>query len=256
MRNIFNISTLLRMNALTLTLLLASCKDGQFQGIEDFVKEETIYSSAYTFARKGLGYERVEIYMEKETLNTVIGAEQGSSSGRKWPSASYMANAVKTVVFYDDKRLDIDKVCDTINIVGLTEARLYRFKIHSADAWGNLSKPYEVTQIPFVKADLDKMALESQPDIAATAAGTATVKWDFIVSEDYNYKWLEYSYPDRNGTEVTGENRTNRPSVTMSNLKTGATTTLHLILHVIPKVSGTPILDIVPIEADIDVVVP
>ena len=131
-------------------LIYSSCVDGIYDNIKEFSNEEIVYPAAFDTCYGTIGYERVEIDLR--------------SDGRIPSSKIKMGKAKKTVVVYDENMpeptvIRIDSVCSYVNITGLTEPRLYRFKIYTEDEYGSRSIPQEISLIPYTSYDRDVLKL-------------------------------------------------------------------------------------------------
>lgn len=114
------------------SLLFISCDNsGIYDNIKIFSQEEIVYPATFDTCYATIGYERVEIDLRKD--------------GRIPASKMDLGKAAKTVVIYDEDYpeptvIEYDSVCSYVNITGLNEPRVYRFKIYTEDKFGYKSK--------------------------------------------------------------------------------------------------------------------
>jgi hypothetical protein len=204
-----------------------------YDSIGDFVQEEKVYPGGFDFASGHIGIERVEIDL--------------LYAGRIPASQINLGKAKKTVIEYDGKVVPIDSLCSWVNITGLKLPKLYRFKIYTIDEFGDKSIPVETALIPYTEGDKSNLVISS-PKITYHSGG-ATISWSqSLNSASLNYSGLSFSYTDKNGTLVKGEQTSQTPSFTVDNLTPGQVT-VYLKHTVIPKVNNTPIIDAVDIES-------
>jgi hypothetical protein len=222
---------LLSFLIISATFLLVSCDKDMYKNIEQFAEEEKVYPGGYDFANGLIGLERVEIDLLE--------------AGRIPASQVNLGKAKQTVVEYDGKEYPFDSLCSWVNVTGLTQAKLYRFKIYTIDEYHNKSVPQEVALVPFTNADVDALVVGSPRIIASPWA--ATLMWPTISSVLLDYYGLTFSYTDKDGTPVRGE-RGENPQFSIENLEAGKSTTITLKYKIVPKVNGEPILDTVIIE--------
>src|SRR5690606_4536856 len=108
-------------------ILLSSCEDiydkqAQFEG-------EIVYPAKYDTIIGHIGFERVEIDLLK--------------AGRIPNTQINLGKAQKTRIEYDEETITIDSLVSHVNITGLNQSKLYRFKIFTIDEFGNESVPQE-----------------------------------------------------------------------------------------------------------------
>ncbi|MEA4917606.1 DUF4998 domain-containing protein [Proteiniphilum sp.] len=218
----------LSLTFLTLAvLILASCGD-QYSNIEEYAGE-VIYPARFDTIVGHIGYERVEIDLMK--------------AGRIPSSQLKLGKAVRTVVEYDGEKHPIDSVCSWVNITGLTETKLYRFKVYTEDEFGNASVPQEIALIPFTKLDRDLLGIAS-PKLTVSPSAMV-VEWpNGLNSVVMEYHGLTYKYTDKDGAVQSGQVTT--PRFYCGNLATGQELTVDVDYKVVPIQSdGTKILDTV-----------
>jgi len=213
--------------------LMYSCS-GIFDNIDDFASEgETVYPGRFDTIYGHVGYERVEIDLLK--------------AGRISKDKIKLGKAVKTIVNYDGEDHVIDSLCSWVNITGLTEAKLYRFTIYSADEFDNRSVPVEIALIPFTKQDLDALVIAS-PRLSNSPT-SAVVDWPTgITNVTLDYYGMEYSYTDKDGVKRNGERPADDYRFFCGNLQSGSTVNVDMKYKIVPKISRVPILDTVYME--------
>jgi len=217
---------------------ITSC-DGQYDNIEKYAGE-TIYPARFDTIIGHVGYERVELDLIK--------------AGRLPASQLKLGKASRTVVEYDGEKHSIDSVCSWVNITGLTEARLYRFRVYTEDEFGNASVAQEIALIPFTKLDRDLVGIAS-PKMAVSPSALV-VEWpNGLSSVVMEYHSLRYKYTDRNGAVQSGSVTT--PRFYCANLAAGQPLTINVDYKVIPIQSdGSKILDTVIVSKPIVVNIP
>jgi hypothetical protein len=216
-----------------------SCND-MYDNVNEFATSETIYPGKYDMATATIGYERVEI----DLLN----------AGRIPASEVHLGKAKKTVVEYDDKVITIDSLCSYVNISGLTQSRLYRFRIYTADNYGNKSVPVEVATVPYTIDDLNALNVPI-PRIISTPR-TATIDWPSGLSSLlFDYYDLSYSYTDKTGLLIAGQCGADA-QIVVENQEPGANVNVLVKYRIIPKKEDVPILDTVLLERPITFTLP
>jgi hypothetical protein len=155
-----------------------------------------------------------------------------------------LGKAKKTVVEYDDQRIVIDSVCSWVNITGLTEQRLYNFKIYTEDQYGDHSIAREAQLTPFTKTDLDVLSLVPPNIIESTSA--AVIEWGApIESELYQFFSYTAEYTDRDGQKHYFEGG-NLPSFIIENVPSGVEIPVSIKAKILPYTGGKPIIDTIP----------
>ncbi len=219
-----------------LTLLIySSCVDSIYDNIKEFSKEEIVYPAAFDTCYGTIGYERVEIDLRKD--------------GRIPASKISMGKAKKTVVVYDENTpeptvIRIDSVCSYVNITGLTEPRLYRFKIYTEDEYGSRSIPQEISLIPYTSYDRDVLKLGILDPTVSVAPNALVMEWptglNTIMME---YHGLSYQYSDKDGESQDGI-RSKEPRIYCGNLPAGQEMTFNMKYKVLPILDdGSKLLD-------------
>jgi hypothetical protein len=216
------------------TVLLASCDRDMYKNVEKFAAEEKVYPGGYDFANGLIGMERVEIDLLE--------------AGRIPSGKVNLGKAKLTVVEYDGEEYPFDSLCSWVNVTGLTQAKLYRFKIYTVDEYHNKSVPQEVALVPFTGSDLEKLVVASPKVIASPWA--ATFVWPNISSVLLDYYGLTFSYTDKDGNTVRGE-RGENPQFSVENLEAGTSSTIRIQYKIVPRVNDEPILDTVVIERSV-----
>jgi hypothetical protein len=208
-------------------LVSVSCSD-IYDNIKDFSPEERIYPARFDIVRTSYGYERVEFDF--------------GTQGRVPASQMYLGKAKKTIVEYDDKRLVFDSICSWVNIKGLTESRIYKFKIYTEDQYGNPSIANEVAVTPFTSEDVSALALTPPSIIESTT--TVNVEWrNPIESELYKFARYSYEYTDRNGQIQGGSGDGNMPNFFVENINKSTDVPVKITARVLPNFNNRPILD-------------
>lgn len=217
---------------------ILSCSK-MYDNVEKYAGE-TVYPGRFDTIVGRVGFERVEIDLMK--------------AGRIPASQIKLGKAMKTVVEYDDKKITIDSLASWLNIKDLKVAKLYRFRIYTEDELGNKSVPVQVALIPYTETDLQSLTIPSPQ--ALTSPTAAVLTWPTgLSSAVLTYYGLKYSYKDKSGATNEGE-RTQPPRIFMTNLNSGAPSTVDISYKIIPKVNGTPILDTVWATRKVQVSIP
>ncbi len=209
------------------TALLWSCesmydKQEQFEG-------EIIYPAKYDTVIGYIGYERVEIDLLK--------------AGRVPSERINLGKAQKTRIEYDDQVITIDSLVSYVNITGLTQSKLYRFKIYTIDQYGNESVPQEIALIPFTSNDLASFAVAPPRVMASPSA--AVIDWPTGLSSVLmDYYGLKFEYTDKEGVVQSGT-RGQNSRFFIGNVEAGEPVELAMEYKIIPKLNRQPILDTV-----------
>ncbi len=217
---------------------LASCEN-QYENIEKFAGE-VIYPARFDTIFGRVGFERVELDLMK--------------AGRIPSSQIKLGKATKTVVEYDGVEHIIDSVCSWVNVTGLTEAKLYRFRVYTQDEYGNNSVAQEIALIPFTELDRDLVGIASPK--MAISPGALVMEWpNGLNSVVMEYNSLTYKYTDKDNVVRTGKATT--PRIFLGNLASGKELTINIDYKVIPILSdGTKILDTVIVSKTMKVNIP
>ncbi|MFN2396727.1 MAG: DUF4998 domain-containing protein [Bacteroidales bacterium] len=202
-----------------------SC-DGMYDKQEQF-EGEIVYPARYDTVIGHIGFERVEIDLLK--------------AGRIPSEQINLGKAQQTRIEYDDQVITIDSLVSYVNITGLTQSKLYRFRIFTIDQYGNESVPQEIALIPFTNSDLNSLAI-APPRIMASPSA-AVVDWpNGISSVLMNYYGLNFKYTDKDGKIQTGE-RGENSRFFIGNVEAGQPVQLDMEYKIVPKVNREPILD-------------
>jgi len=189
-------------------------KQAQFEG-------EIVYPARYDTVIGYVGFERVEIDLMK--------------AGRIPSSQIIMGKAKKTRIEYDDQVITIDSLVSYVNITGLTQPKLYRFRIYTIDQYGNESVPQEIALIPFTSSDLATFAV-SPPRIMASPTA-AVIDWPSGISSVLlDYYGLKFQYTDKDGTVQSGE-RGADSRFFIGNVEAGKPVQLDMEYKIVPKIN-------------------
>jgi hypothetical protein len=235
-------------------LFLSSCS-GMYDNIDKY-SGEVVYPGTYDTISAKIGYERVEIDLMQE--------------GRILSNELFMGKAVSTIVEYDGKKHYYNAngepvtssgdgaLVSWVNVTGLTEPKLYRFKVYTEDKSGNQSVPHEIAVIPYSSQDRDLIDISS-PRIS-TSPSAAIVDWpNGLNSVVMDYYSLTYSYVDKDGEERGGEIAEGvSPRFYVANLASGSEVIITVTYRVVPILSDgeTRILDTIPVTKEIVINIP
>lgn len=223
---------------LAVVILTASC-EGMYDSLESY-SGEIVYPAKYDTIVGHIGFERVEIDLMK--------------AGRIPSSQIRLGKAYKTVVEYDDEVMVIDELVSWVNITGLDQSKLYRFRIYTVDEYDNRSVPQEIALIPFTESDMASLAVNSPRVLISPTS--AAIDWpNGLSSVLFNYQGLSYSYTDRDGVVREGE-RGEDSRFFIANLAPGERTMVNVRYKVVPKINSVPILDPIIIEKPLELDVP
>lgn len=214
---------------LVATALLFSCDD-MYDSLEEY-SGEVVYPAKYDTIVGRIGFERVEIDLMK--------------AGRIPSSQVRLGKAKKTVIEYDDQVITIDSLVSWVNITGLTQTKLYRFKVYTIDEHQNKSVPREIALIPFTQGDLNALVLNSPRTLMSPTS--AVIDWpNGLSSVLLNYRSLTFTYTDKDGTVRQGE-RGEDSRFFVANLAPGTEVSIDVAYRVIPKLNNIPIIDTVTV---------
>ncbi|MGV3762579.1 DUF4998 domain-containing protein [Parapedobacter sp.] len=226
------LSRIIFFSLLSITFL-GAC-DGMYDSLDEY-SGEVVYPAKYDTIVGHIGYERVEIDLMK--------------AGRIPSDEINLGKAKKTIVEYDDQRIVIDSLVSWVNITGLTQPKLYRFRIYTIDEFDNKSVPHEIALIPYTDSDVAGLAINS-PRVL-TSPSSAVVDWPSGLSSVLlDYRSLSFSYTDKDGVEHTGE-RGADSRFFIPNLQSGEPTTVTITYNVVPKINNVPILDSIPFTTEL-----
>lgn len=215
------------LSLIVLATFMWSCEDmydkqKQYEG-------EVVYPAKYDTIIGSVGFERVEIDLLK--------------AGRISSNKINLGKAKQTKIEYDDQVIIIDSLVSYVNVTGLTQSKLYRFKIYTIDEYGNESVPQEIAMIPFTKSDLANFAV-SPPRVMASPSA-AVIDWpNGLSSVLMDYYGLTFKYTDKSGVEQSGVRGTDSRFFA-GNMESGTTVDIDMEYKIIPIVNRTPILDTV-----------
>ena len=211
-------------------MVLSSCEDiydkqAEFEG-------EVVYPAKYDTIIGLIGFERVELDLLK--------------AGRIPSDQINLGKARQTRVEYDEEVITIESLVSYVNITGLEQSKLYRFKVYTIDEFGNESVPQEIALIPFTQEGLNSLAVS--PPRILTSPSAAIVEWPSGISSVLmTYTGMDFSYTDKDGVlreGTVGEN----PRFFIGNVAAGQPVTVDVNYHVVPKVNQEEILDTVTIS--------
>jgi len=215
-----------------------SC-EGMYEKQEQY-EGEIVYPAKYDTIIGHIGFERVEIDLMK--------------AGRIPSSQIKLGKAKQTRIEYDDEVITIDSLVSWVNITGLTQSKLYRFKVYTIDEFGNESVPLEIALIPFTSTDLANYAVTPPRVMASPSA--AVIDWpNGISSVLMNYYGLKFQYTDKNGEPQSGE-RGADSRFFIGNVEAGEPVAIDMEYKIIPIVNRQPILDTVFFESVLNVNMP
>lgn len=222
--------------------LISSCS-GMYDNINEYSGNgEDVYPAKFDTILGYIGFERVELDLLK--------------AGRILSKDIKMGKAKKTIVEANGQVIkDIDSLCSWVNITGLTESKLYRFKVYTVDEYGNKSVAQEIAMIPFTSEDRDALGVTAPRIMASPSA--AYVDWpNGLSSVLLNFQSLTYKYTDRDNNSVTGAKVGNNARIMVSNVGVGEAVPLTVDYKVIPKIANTPILDTIVLSRTVTVNMP
>ncbi|MDR1860200.1 MAG: hypothetical protein LBR06_04700 [Bacteroidales bacterium] len=228
------------MAAAVMLCIVACDSDAIYDNIKAFSVEEEVYPAKFDTIFGKVGFERVEIDLRRD--------------GRIPSSKIIMGKAKKTVVVYDEDSstpviIKIDSICSWVNITGLTEPRLYRFKIYTEDQYGDRSTPQEISLVPYTAVDRDILAqgiLEPSPSKSATAL---VMEWgNTLHTIMMEYHGMTYQYDDADGVSHA-DTLGLSPRIYASNLPAGEEVTFNIKYKMVPIMDdGSKLLDTLWIE--------
>jgi hypothetical protein len=211
--------------------LYNSCGD-IYKDIKEFSLKEDVYPAKFDTIFGFAGFERVEIDLSK--------------SGRIPASSMKLGKAKKTLILWDDDKVSliIDSVCSWVNITGLKESRLYRFKIFTEDEYGNRSTPLEIALTPYTEEDLK--ILQLTPPRITESTSSALLEWQQRLSSAYYTMFdYHYEYTDKNNVNHFGEGEGDLPGFFVENVQQGRETPINMKFRILPIHEGKALLDTV-----------
>lgn len=218
--------------------LLTACSK-MYDNIEKYADEQ-VYPAKYDTIIGYVGYERVEIELMK--------------AGRIPADQIKLGKAKKTIIEYDDQSITIDSLVSWVNITGLTQPKLYRFKVYTMDEFDNKSVPQEIALIPYTGSDFNTLVV-SAPKIMSSPTA-AVIEWpNGLSSTLLEYTGLEYKYIDKDNQEITGT-RQEDPRFVVANLNPSQEVTIDVTYKVVPRLNNNAILDTLDLNIPITLVMP
>ncbi|MDR2423630.1 MAG: hypothetical protein LBD59_02760 [Prevotellaceae bacterium] len=223
-----------------------SCDKDPYDNIREFVNSETIYPEKFDTISAAVGFERVEIYLTRAGR---------SDSIKKNPS-----KARNTVVEYNTGKADTTVVFkgmqSWVNVTGLSQPRLYRFRVYTTDSLGNKSVYQEIARIPFTRETRDAIRIADPNAVLSPwgvklwwPGGITTGMWQFL---DCNYE-----YNDKDNATVRGSIRDSTfIGFDVDNLLPNSEKNVSFVINILPIVDGQPILDTVQFRQTIDIATP
>ena len=227
---------------LLVALAAGSCnREAIYDNLKDFAnKGEPIYPARFDTIFGKIGYERVEIDLRKD--------------GRIPANKMSLGKAKRTVVVWDEdmpepQKNEYDSVCSWVNITGLTEPRLYRFKVFTEDEHGNRSLPAEIDLIPYTSFDRDVLALGILDPTISAATSVVLLEWPTgLHSIMMEYHGMEYKYTDANNREQKGKLK-ELPRIFAANLTQGKEVVFDMTYRVLPILGNRQkLLDTISIQ--------
>ena len=224
-------------------------RDAMYDNLQKFADDGgVLYPEMLDTIYGRIGFERIEIFLRTD--------------GRIPASKITMGKAQKTVVVYDEDTPDpveiiYDSICSWVNIDGLSESRLYRFKVFTEDRYGSRSIPQEISLVPYTVYDRDILALGiAEPDVSVSSS-TLVMEWNNglhnIMSE---YHGLKYEYCDADGILNSGSlNRD--PRIYATNLPEHSEVNFNMTYRMLPILdNGLKLLDTIEIQKSFVVQMP
>jgi hypothetical protein len=220
-----------------IVFLCVSCSD-IYDNIKDFSVEEIVYPAHYDTIFGSPGYERVEIDLYK--------------MGRVPSSLVRLGKATKTIIEWDSISLRYDSLFSWVNLTGLTQPKLYRFKIYTTDDnFEDRSTPLEIALVPYTSFDREALAVPTPSMI--TKSDFLVINWNGgLTSEVMEFRGLTYSYANKNGDSITGT-KWYTPEFYLKGLEKNTETAVKVRYWVTPKLDGQTILDSIYFDQEMTV---
>ncbi|MDR2473607.1 MAG: hypothetical protein LBD53_08645 [Tannerella sp.] len=231
---------------LLLFISIWGCNDDAYDNVREYVKSEVIYSEKFDTVSASIGFERVEIYLTRA----------GRSDSLKYSPVK----AKKTIVEYDDNRVEYDGMLSWVNVTNLDKAKLYRFKVYTIDHAGNQSVPLEIAKIPFTNED--RAAIRVSDPKSILSPWGVSLSWPSLISTSmWNFADCNYSFKDKTGQTVNGNmdaamEAANNLRFDATNLNPGSTVEVNFSIKVVPIVDDVQILDTVTFSQKLDMQIP
>ncbi len=221
-----------------IVFVLSSCSK-MYDNIQQYADEQ-VYPAKYDTIIGFIGYERVEIELMK--------------AGRIPAADIKLGKAKKTIIEYDDQKITMDSLVSWVNITGLTQPKLYRFRIYTIDEFDNKSVPQEIALIPYTETDFKSLAISSPKIMSSPNA--AVIEWpNGLSSTLLDYQSLSYEYTDKDD-EIRKGSRDENPRFVVANLTPSQEVTINVTYKVIPKINSAPIIDTLDLEVPIQLIMP
>ncbi|MDR2470275.1 MAG: DUF4998 domain-containing protein, partial [Tannerella sp.] len=228
-----------RLMMIALVALTAAC-GGQYDSIADYATKETVYPAGYEAPVVRAGLERLEI-----DLFPSLKDENGAYL-RPQSKDIYLGKAKRTIVEYDGKTVAYDSICSWLNITGLTESKVYTFKIYTEDEYHNRSLSVSAFGTPYTSAE--RATLIAPKPMVTSSPFTAELNWQNGLSSGVlNIIGMEYSYVNADGTAVRRESDPESSILNIENLTEGGTTKVAIKYSVVPILYSERILDNFPL---------
>jgi hypothetical protein len=211
-------------------LFLYNACDDIYDDIKKFSLKEEVYPAKFDTIFASVGFERVEIDL--------------NSAGRVPAKEMKLGKAKKTLILWDEDKesLSIDSVCSWVNITGLNESRLYRFKIFTEDEYGNRSTPLEIAVTPYTEENLKILALT--PPRITESTSSALLEWQQRLSSIYYTMFdYRYEYTDRNNRIHSGGGKGDIPSFFVEDVQQGHEVPVNMKFRILPIHEGKSLLD-------------
>jgi hypothetical protein len=228
---------------------MTSCTSG-YKNIEEYATSETVYPGKFDTIVASIGYNRIELDLLKANFDFI----NDSTIVRKpVPVPTEQINlgkAMKTVVEVEGE--DAPRVWDyllsRVSIDGLTQSRLYRFKVYTEDEFGNKSVPQEIAEVPFTAIDVEVYDDVPDPKISPSPF-SATFSWLSISSPLMQYAGMKYEYHDMDNVIRKGELKSDEElNFNMQNLEGEMNYSCDVYVHVIPFRGNVPIIDTIDLK--------
>jgi hypothetical protein len=228
------------------SLTWSSCDKDPYDNIREYVKAETIYPEIFDTISAAVGFERVEIYLTR--------------AGRSDSIQKHPSKAKKTVVEYNNGRVDTTVIFKGmkawVNVTGLTQPRLYRFRVYTMDSLGNKSVYREIARIPFTRETRDAIRIADPNAVLSPwgvklwwPGGITTGMWKFL---DCNYEYRDKDNAISRGSIIDST----FIGFDVDNLLPNTEVKVSFKIRILPIVDKQAILDTVEFLQTIDVATP
>ena len=233
-------------------LALASCdSDAIYDNIQQYAdRGGTLFPARpdTLFGRVGLNRVEIDLRVDGRIPASRI---QGGMTG-------------KTIVVIDEERPDsrvivIDSIASWLSVDGLTEPRLYRFKVYVENEHGQRSMPVENEFVPFTEYDKELLALGILDPAISLASSVLLMEWPIgLHTLMLEYHGMKFSYLDADSELHEGTLRRN-PRIFASNLPQGEEVIFDMNYFVLPIIDeriGMPLLDTIWINKPLVIQMP